>query len=333
MPESPFRRVPLGGHQRTRELARLQSVIAGSSNPTGRNLVASAFGTHFTPKPPPYIWARITGWYPDSGGLVEGFPQCPYYSFEELEFDHCQGAWRDGVSMQTVERPDGKLGQLLAARWPAYEVNDCYVPEGSVVQLWRGNGNYFLFHLPNLCPAESGSGESGSGESGASGGSGIVLTCEEIFRELYEITEIPFTITQADVNFFGNIIGYTGVMRQRAFWFANPFHPERPQCLPQDFTHQWYWSANIPFALGIPFRAIDLYAFAGCYETEYPICRNLTFGYRICFTSPIIPTDFHCRQIENGCNVDCHDTPYQWDTTFNTEFTSGVTFLSFTATE
>lgn len=263
MPESPFRRVPPGGSMRAKELARLQAVIAGATNPTGRGLVASPFGTHHVPSPPPYIWARLTGWHPDNGGAAEGFVPCPHYTFEELEFNHCRGEWRQGVGMVGYPKPEGPMGQLIGAKWPAYEVNDCYVPDGAVVQLWRGNGNYFLFHMPNLCGEESGasgaeSGESGSGESGGSGlgfeGSGDIYDRPRVQACCPNPTPARLNLlleyrshhpNYPDCDASGAIsfpLDYAGI-------FAAPTHNCGADTVPH---HNWRWEGDQKIAVCIP---------------------------------------------------------------------------------
>jgi len=162
MPEAPFRALT------PREASQLGQVAAGATNPTGGGaaggLAASHFGTHHVPTPPPFLWARITGAFVDIGR--KSATGCPYYTYQEVEDNHCELEHRDGVGLVGRELPNDNgalpITETLAPQWPAYEVNGCEVTTGTVVQLWRGNGSYFLFLRP-ACMA---------GESGASGFSG-----------------------------------------------------------------------------------------------------------------------------------------------------------------
>lgn len=180
MPEAPFRPTP--DRKGVRDPNRLLQSAEGATNATAGGaaggLTASAFGTHYVPSPPLFIWARITGRAEDIRGEIR--TGCTYFTWEEMEDQHCEFTHRDGVSMKgeaaTFFSIEGFFNTKIQPRWPAYEVNGCDVTANTIVQLWRGNGDYFLFLRPacmaNESGASGGSGFSSGGDSGSGAGGG-----------------------------------------------------------------------------------------------------------------------------------------------------------------
>ena len=131
---------------------RLTQAAAALANPTGGSQATSpGIGTQQVPVAPPFLWARILGWYLDTGGTDA--TGCQAFAWEEADDFHCELTWKEGTSMRSDQPPAS-----TRPRWPAYEVNGCDVEPGKIVQLWRGNGNYFLFLRPVDCESGSGSG-------------------------------------------------------------------------------------------------------------------------------------------------------------------------------
>ena len=196
---TPFRRVPPGGRARRAELAQLQRTLQAAAAPQGGTQALGAPGILAVPRPPSYLWARLTARQPTNRGATFSLPECEWYAWEELRFRHCASDVLNGVSMMALPSPSGQ-----APRWPAYEVNGCDVPTGTIVQLWRGNGDYFLFLKPNDCFG-SGSGAAPGEESGSGSGAGGFEGCKLGWLNLDEFAPggvpLPANAPPATLNF------------------------------------------------------------------------------------------------------------------------------------